>query len=114
MAYRRPMRRNRRFGKKQRFFNRRPYGGGGRGYMYAPTDNRPRADVNVSIGRARVWIWNNGDREIVIRPGEALVIRIVGEMDTRFGHSIRGYVISEGPGPGPVESGPEERWEDWI
>ena len=114
MAYRRPIRPRRRFGKKQRFFNRRPYGGGGRGYEYAPrTDSRLRADINVSIGRARLWIWNNTDREIIIRPGEALTIRIVSEAETRFGHSIRGYILQEA-GPGPVESGPEERWEDWI
>jgi len=111
-GYRRPKRRG--YVRKQRFFNRRPYGGGGRNYGYAPrTDSRPRADINVSIGRARLWIWNNTDREIIIRPGEALTIRIVSEAETRFGHSIRGYIVQEA-GPGPVESGPEERWEDWI
>jgi len=61
-----------------------------------------------------VWIWNNSDREIVIRPGEALTIRIVSEAETRFGHSIRGYIVEKPSPAGPDRNEVEERWEDWV
>lgn len=69
-----------------------------------------RGDIKISIGRARVWIFNNTDSEISIRPGEYIILKIVKEYRDRLGDVYRTVIMKDGG----TEAQPEERPQDWV
>lgn len=70
-------------------------------------------DIKISIGRARVWIFNNTSDVITLRPGEHIVLKIVSEYEDRLGYVYRAVVVNKGSGEdngGDVDFKPQ----DWV
>jgi len=103
---------------KSFFKSRGRYGGYSRGYSQAPRDyqNQPRADVNVVVGRKRIWIFNNTEDPVVIMPGQYVVLEITREGDNRLGHFFRTTVLGDGKAGAQAKTpeAPEERPQDWV
>ena len=99
---------------------RRRYGGYSRGYYQAPMRNyqgQPRADVNVVVGRKRIWIFNNTDDVLTIMPGQYVALEIMYEGDNQLGHFFRTSVLGDGKAGAQAqrqEAPPEERPQDWV
>ena len=111
---------SKRYGQKRKIFSnyRGGYRGYSRGYSQAPRDyqNQPRADVNVVVGRKRIWIFNNTDDVVAVLPGQYIVMEITREGDNRLGHFFRAVVLGDGKA-GPQAKAPEvpeERPQDWV
>jgi hypothetical protein len=124
--------RRRAYGKRKRgVFSKygRPYGRG-RDRDYGYSGRRPReglpganaavseADVTVSIGSRRIWLFNNTQEDIVIPAGAYVVLEIVHEGEGRVGYRYRAVLLNgaeEGrEEAGEEAGGPEERLEDWV
>lgn len=94
------------------------YGGYSRGYSQVPREyqSQPRADVNIVIGRKRIWIFNNTDDVVAILPGQYVVLEIVREGDNQLGHFFRAAVLGDGKAGAQAKApeAPEERPQDWV
>ena len=94
------------------------YGGYSRGYSQAPRDyqSAPQADINIVIGRRRIWVFNNTEDPVVVMPGQYVVLKIVLEGDNRLGHFFRAVVLGDGKAGAQAKASeaPEERPQDWV
>lgn len=102
----------RNYGKKKAFS--RP-----RGQYRAPArrgaarvpQNWGEGDIKIGIGRARVWIFNNTNDVITLRPGEHITLKIVREYEDRLGYVYRAVVVDRGSeDSGDVDFKPQ----DWV
>jgi hypothetical protein len=113
-------RRAQNYGRKNKNFfrNRGRYWGYSRGYSQAPRDyqSAPQADVNVVVGRKRIWIFNNTDDVVAILPGQYIVLEITREGDNQLGHFFRTAVLGDGKtgAQDKAPEAPEERPQDWV
>jgi len=113
-------RKNRNFGRKNRNFfrSRGRYGGYSRGYSQAPRDyqSAPQADINIVIGRRRIWVFNNTDDPVVVMPGQYIVLEITREGDNQLGHFFRTIVLGDGKAGAQAKApeAPKERPQDWV
>jgi hypothetical protein len=113
-------RRGQNYGRKNKpfFRSRGRYGGYSRGYSQAPREyqSQPRADVNVVVGRKRIWIFNNTEDVVAILPGQYVVLEIVREGDNQLGHFFRATVLGDGKAAAQAKApeAPEERPQDWV
>lgn len=93
-------------------------GGYSRGYSQAPREYQraPQNDVNVVIGRKRIWIFNNTEDVVAILPGQYIVLEITREGDNRAGHYFRAVVLGDGKTEAQTKApeAPEERPQDWV
>jgi len=114
--------RNRYGYRKNKSFSRGRGGYGGYSrrsrYSQAPRDyqSAQQADVNVVVGRKRIWIFNNTDDVVAILPGQYVVLEIVRESDNQLGHFFRTTVLGDGKAGAPAQRQevPEERPQDWV
>ena len=95
------------------------YGGYSRGsrYSQAPSYQRDQADVNIVVGRKRIWIFNNTDDIVAIMPGQYIVLEITREGDNQLGHYFRTAILGDGKAETQTqrqEAPPEERPQDWV
>jgi len=103
--------------KNRNFFRSRGgYGSYSHGYSRASSYQRPEADVNIVVGRKRIWIFNNTGDPVVIMPGQYIVLKIMWEGDNQLGHFFRGIVLDNGKAgaQAKVPEAPEERPQDWV
>ena len=112
-------RRAQNYGRKNRNFfrSRGRYGGYSRGYSQAPSYQRDQADVNIVVGRKRIWIFNNTDDIVAIMPGQYIVLEITREGDNKLGRYFRTAILGDGKAETQTqrqEAPPEERPQDWV
>jgi len=110
---------SRRYNKPKSFSRNytRSYRGRGQGYYQAPRENYQRAsDVNVVVGRRRIWIFNNTEDPVVVMPGQYVVLEIVREGDNQLGHFFRATVLenNKAEASNKAPEAPEERPQDWV
>lgn len=102
----------RNYGKRKAFSRPRgQYRAPGRGA--ARPQNKGQGDIKIGIGRARVWIFNNTDSEVVIRPGEGITLKIVREYEDRLGYVYRAVVVNSGGGEDNGDD-VDFRPQDWV
>lgn len=93
-------------------------GGYSRGYSKASREYQraPQNDVNVVIGRKRIWIFNNMEDAVTIPPGQYVVLEIIREGDNQMGHYFRAVVLGDGKTEAQTKEpkAPEERPQDWV
>jgi uncharacterized protein YneR len=95
------------------------YGGYSRGYSQAPRrgyQGQRGPDVNVVVGRKRIWIFNNTDDILAVMPGQYVVLEIMYEGDNQLGHFFRATVLGDGRAGAQAQrqEAPEERPQDWV
>jgi len=94
------------------------YGGYPRGYYQASMDRRSaqQGDINIVVGRKRIWIFNNTEDPVVVMPGQYIVLEITREGDNQLGHYFRAVVLSDGRAGAQAKAPevPEERPQDWV
>lgn len=73
-------------------------------------------DVKLTVGRRLIWIYNNTEDEVVIRPGEYIVLEIASEYENHMGLNIRAVVAGDGRTAAQAKEpkAPEERPQDWV
>ena len=109
-----PNRNYRRTGYRKRNVFSRP-----RGQYRAPSrravrpQNADGGDIKIGIGRARVWIFNNTNDVITLRPGEGVILKIVREYEDRLGYVYRTVVVNN---KGGKDSGGDVNFKDadWV
>ena len=68
-------------------------------------------DIKLTIGRKLLWIYNNTGSEVVIRPGEYIVLEIASEYENNMGLNIRARPrASSNEGGDEVDFKPQ----DWV
>ena len=113
-------RRAQNYGRKNRNFfrSRGRYGGYSRRYSQAPRDyqSAQQADVNIVVGRRRIWIFNNTEDPVVVMPGQYVVLKITLEGENQLGHFFRTVVLGDGKAGAQDKAPktPEERPQDWV
>ena len=86
-------------------------------YTSAPGSGRSgEADINIVVGRWRIWIFNNTEEPLVIMPGQYVTLEIIREGENQLGHFFRTAVLENSKARGRDEEpeAPEERPQDWI
>lgn len=73
-------------------------------------------DIKLTVGRRLIWIYNNTDNEVVIRPGQYIVLEITSEYENHMGLNIRAAVVEDGETAAQAKDpkAPEERPQDWV
>lgn len=69
-------------------------------------------DVKLTVGRRLIWIYNNTEDEVVIRPGEYIVLEIASEYENSMGLNIRARPRASYGNGG--EDDPEFKPQDWV
>jgi len=104
--------RNRAYGKRQAFSQTPRAPARARARAYTQRRAAPEEDIKITVGRARVWIYNNTNDTLFIRPGEYVELVIDREYDNNMGLNIRARLAE------PVENshGSDVRFErrEWV
>jgi hypothetical protein len=95
------------------------YGGCPRGARYSQGPQGyqgPGANINIVVGRKRIWIFNNTKDPVIVEPGQYIVLEIVREGDNQLGHFFRTVVLNDGKAGTQTQrfKAPEERVHDWV
>lgn len=103
----------RNYGKRKAFSRTRGQYRAPRAYGRNPAKRNQEGDIKIGIGRARVWIFNNTDSEVVIRPGEGITLKIVREYEDRLGYVYRAVVVDSKSGE---DNGDDVHFkpQDWV
>lgn len=80
----------------------------GRGQMRRASDG----DIKITVGRRLIWIYNNTENEVVIMPGEYIVLEIVSEYENNMGLNIRARPRTVSGSEGGDEA--DFKPQDWV
>jgi hypothetical protein len=101
---------------KRNSFSRNYTRGAPQGGAYRSRDRErdagPMPTLKLVLGRARVWLFNNSNRPIVLEPNQGLILQIVDEFSHRLGDAFRLAVI--GPAGSEGQDSVEFKKSDWA